>query len=714
MPAGPVKDVTEGSAADAHGSGKSAMSTYASAEGIGAAPSEETAPCGVPGPNRLVAAALFLFHAAGAVLLVVCLLGVDPASGSPDKDLLSMSLEQLMSVDVYGASRFGQTSTDAPSSVSIVTSDEIKKYGYRTLADILRSLRGFYVSYDRNYSYMGVRGFGRNGGYNNRVLFLIDGHRLNDNLYDSVGLDGEFIVDVDLFDRVEVIRGPSSSLYGSNAFFAVINIITKKGKQLGGGEASAAGGSYDSYKGRVTWGKEFKNGLQTIVSGSGLHSLGGDLYYREFDTPATGNGIARNRDGERNFNLFTTTSFRDFTLQAAYASRTKDVPTGSYGTDFKDPRMSTTDTTRYVDLAYGHTFGNDVGLSARTSYNEYSYSGDSPYSGVLNKDSSEGRWWLTDVAATKTFFDRHKVTGGGEYQDNLRQYQENHDESPYGVYLDDSRRSHRWAAFVQDEYSIMPNLILNAGVRYDSYSTFGSTTNPRTALIYKPFDGTAFKLMYGTAFRAPNVYELYYRGIGMAANPDLRPERIATYEAVWEQVFSDYIRTTADFFYYRAKNLITQVVNPAGDLVFQNVNEPVTARGAEFEIEGRWPKGITGRLSYTFTDTMDYGSRERPVDSPRHMVKLNFSAPLVRDILFPAIEMQYMSSRKTFHEANAGGYVVANFTLSSQKLLKDVDLSASIYNIFDRKYGDPGGAEHTQPVIGQDGRTFRVKATYRF
>ena len=106
-----------------------------------------------------------------------------------------MTLEQLMSMDVervFGASRFQQSVIDAPASVTIVTRDDIERFGYRTLADILRVVRGFYVSNDRNYSYVGVRGFSRPGDYNTRVLLLIDGHRLNDNIYDQALIGTEF------------------------------------------------------------------------------------------------------------------------------------------------------------------------------------------------------------------------------------------------------------------------------------------------------------------------------------------------------------------------------------------------------------------------------------------------------------------------------------------------------------------------------------------
>ena len=104
------------------------------------------------------------------------------------EDLFEMSLEELMDVridTVYGASRYEQKVIEAPSSITIITADEIRLYGHRTLADILRSVRGFYTNYDRNYHYLGVRGFSRPGDYNARVVFLIDGHQITENVGDS-------------------------------------------------------------------------------------------------------------------------------------------------------------------------------------------------------------------------------------------------------------------------------------------------------------------------------------------------------------------------------------------------------------------------------------------------------------------------------------------------------------------------------------------------
>src|SRR5207237_9204690 len=118
---------------------------------------------------------------------------------------------------------------------------------------------GFYVTYDRNYSYAAVRGFGRSGDYNDRILLLVDGHRINDNIYGSAYIGTEFPVDVELIERVEVIHGPSAAIYGDNAFFAVINVVTKTGGRVHGAQIAASMASYDTGYGRLTYGGRSKN-----------------------------------------------------------------------------------------------------------------------------------------------------------------------------------------------------------------------------------------------------------------------------------------------------------------------------------------------------------------------------------------------------------------------------------------------------------------------
>jgi len=213
-----------------------------------------------------------------------------------------MSLEDLMKVDidsVSGVSGFNQKVTEAPAAVTIITAEDIQRYGYRTLADILRNVRGFYVSNDRNYSYLGVRGYGLPGDYNSRITLMVDGHRLNDDIFDAALIGTEFPIDVDLIDRVEVIRGPNSSLYIASAFLGVINVITKRGRDSQRVSVTGSVASYGTYEGSVIYGDQFKNGLEMLLSGSFYDSHGQDrLFFPQFDTPANNNGIAENADGD--------------------------------------------------------------------------------------------------------------------------------------------------------------------------------------------------------------------------------------------------------------------------------------------------------------------------------------------------------------------------------------------------------------------------------
>jgi len=634
---------------------------------------------------------------------------------------MDLSIEELRTIQVTtvtGASKYEQKVTEAPASISVITADDIRKFGHRTLADILRSVRSFYVTYDRNYSYYGVRGFSRPGDFNTRVLLMVDGHRMNDNVYDQAPLGTEFPLDVDLIDRIEVIRGPGSSLYGSNAFFGVINVITKSGRDFNGAELAASAAGFDTYAGRLTYGAKEAGGADLLLSGSGYNSQGPrHLQYQEF--ASTNSGVAENRDNDRYHTIFTKASYRDFTLEGAYGYREKGVPTASYGSVFNAADNRTIDESAYLDLAYRHEFSGNA-VTAKIYYDVKNYQEDYliDYPPVTrNRDTAYGRWWGGDFQATGIFFTRHKITAGAEYKDNLQQDQSNFDVNPAFTYLDDKRRSRLWAFYIEDEYRMLRTVLVNMGVRRDHYSSFGDTTNPRVALIYAPTEATIFKFLYGAAFRAPNVYELYYAdGITAKPNRELKPEKIRTTELIYEQYLGAHVRSSLSGFSYRIDNLITSVTDPADGLSrFENVDKTET-RGVEFELEGTWPDGPRGRVSYTMQKAKDVNTGAVLTNSPEELAKLNVIVPLVKDRVFLDPEVQYASKRKTVAGSAAPAFTLVNLTLYGRRLREGLDASISVYNVFDKKYGDPGAGppQHVQDVIEQDGRTFRVKLTYAF
>ena len=638
-------------------------------------------------------------------------------SSQGTRELTDLTIEELMSITVRSASTYEQKVTEAPSSVTIITAGEIKKYGYRTLAEILRSVRGFYTTYDRNYIYVGIRGFARPGDYNTRFLLLVDGHRINENVFDMATIGTDFIMDVDLIDRVEVIRGPSSSLYGSNAFLGVINVITKKGEDFRGIEVSGAAGSHYTYNGRLSYGNKFTNGIDMALSGSIYSSQGrGRLYFKEFDSPATHNGVALYNDDDKNYSLFTKFSYSDFLIEGAYVSREKRIPTAPWGTIFNDSQNKTYDERAYVDLKYEHNFQNQTNLMGRISYDHAYYHGDYIYNYppvTLNKDSGRGEWAGAELKLMKTLLKKHTVVLGTEYRYNFRQDQRNFDQDPYLEYLDDERDSKIWAFYFQDEFKILDNLIFNAGVRYDHYDTFGGTTNPRLALIYQPLDKTTLKLLYGEAFRAPNVYELHYKGGGIKANPGLDPETIRTYEMILEQSFGDHISVNVSGFYYTIKDLISQEMDSDKLQVYKNTDK-IEAKGLELETNYKWVNGLEGRISYTFTETQDKKTDKILTNSPKNLAKFNLIVPLVKEKLLAGFEVQYTGKRKTLAGNFADDFMVTNLTLFSHNLLKGLEISGSIYNLFNKRFHDPGAVEHRQDTIEQDGRNFRLKITYTF
>lgn len=658
-----------------------------------------------------------------AAVTVVLAIALGAGLRAQDRPLADLELADLMKIhvqSVFGASKFLQKVTDAPATVSVVTARDIAIYGYRTLAEIIRSAPGFNVTNDRNYSYVGVRGFQRPGDYNSRVLILIDGHRMNDPIYNQAYIGTEFALDVELIERVELIRGPSSSLYGTNAFFGVINVITRKGESLRGTHLSGDVGSLRTGRGHAAFGVKFANGVDLLLSGSRYQSEGNArLYFPEFDSPATNNGVAENLDADDIYRTYASVAFKGLSFQGLYGTRMKRVPTASFETRFNDPRFETRDAQGFADLRYVRVLA-DWNLSSRLYLDRTDYRGRYPadtsdtdgVAGPLYADYARAGWWGTEVNVEKVIARRHRVTGGAEYRDNFRLDQGAFDVASGDVYLDDRRASHDAAVFVEDQYTIHDRLLLNAGVRTDRYQGFGSTTNPRLALIFKPAPKTAVKAMWGTAFRAPTAYELHYSaGDSFVANPNLSPERIRTAEVVLERYFGDRYRIMASVYDSRVRDLISQVVTADGGLQFLNLDS-VATRGIEGEAEAQWGSGITGRIAYSFQHATDPRTHQGLVNSAKHLATVNLMMPLAGRQVFAGIDLHYVGPVETLNGTLTKSFAVPNLTLTTREFHGHLTLSAHVANLFDSKYGYPGGDEHRQNIIYQDGRTFRVGLQY--
>lgn len=651
------------------------------------------------------------------------------AAQPPARPLADLSIDELLDLEVesvVGASKYEQKVTRAPAVVSIVTADEIRRYGYRTLADALRSVAGVFVSNDRNYEYVGVRGFARPGDYNSRLLLLLDGHRVNENLYDSFYVGADAIVSMDLVERIEVIRGSSSSIYGNSAFFGVINVITRRGRQVDGAEVSADLGSFATYGGRASYGRQFANDVDLLVSGSFLESDGQRrLYFHEFDPAvsdnpeASGDGVARDLDGERARRAFGRLAYHGFTATGAFTTRRKEVPTASFETIFNDGREHTEDRRGFVDLSYEHVASDALRVLARGFYDYYRYTGDYPYAAdtpggsVVNRDETEGHWVGAELQATRRVAGAHTVVVGAEYRENLRQRLRNFDTEPRAEYLDVDSSSRHVGLFAQAEVALPKALTLNAGLRYDRYSSFGGTLNPRVGLIYQPHRRSTVKLLYGRAFRAPNDYEMSYASEGTAAaNPDLRPETIRTYEVAYEQYLPARHRFTVSAYRYDIADLISQGTVPETAIIHYDNLSQASAHGVEFDVSGRYRFGIEAGGSVAVQRARSSGVELS--NSPRTLATARLGVPIAGDRWFGGVDLRHHGEARTLAGNEAPGFTLVGATLTRRAAGAGLDVAVSLRNLLNAPSAYPGAADHTQEVIEQDGRSARLTVTLRF
>jgi iron complex outermembrane receptor protein len=641
-------------------------------------------------------------------------------------DLNAMPLEQLLNLDVVTASKIPQKISEAPSSVSVITAEDIRQRGYRTLTDVLQSVPGMTVSYDRNYNYANIRGLGNPGDLNTRLLILIDGRRLNDVVYDQGAIGTEFPIDLALIDRVEFVPGPGSAIYGSSAFFGVVNVITKSGAAMRGATVGAGRFSGAGREARVAYGSGTPGGTELLLGASAYDSKGHDLYFPEYDDAASNHGVAVGLDYDRYHRFFAKLSTGELVAEAYFGSRKKGIPTASYGQQFNDPRPWTVDEYAGAALSWRRSVSETLDLFASVSVARYRY-----WSVNVTEPESQGPTRSIDTAeslssgaevrAISSALSGHKIIAGAEYTRDSKRQMANFDLDPYLLNLDVAHPKRQSAVYLQDEMRLGQNVILNTGVRHDVDSEGGATTNPRVALLYKTARQVTLKALYGTAFRSANAYERYYT-FDYKANPALRSERIKTYELIGEYFPTDRFRATASVFQYRMRDMLALATDPAnGYLVFSNID---AARATGVELEAEWLRedGSALKGSANVQRARNDANGEWLPNSPRRLFKLDVALPPLGEHLRAHAEYRFTSRRRTVQGGEVGGFGVVNLNLVGTLPGTPVELSGGVFNAFAKRYADSASEEHydnsTPPrrldAIGQDGRSWRLMATVRF
>ncbi len=325
---------------------------------------------------------------------------------------------------------------------------------------------------------------------------------------------------------------------------------------------------------------------------------------------------------------------------------------------------------------------------------------------MVGRNNVVGSRWSAGTGLTRAFRGRHTVRAGAEFIDNLRQDQVSRLVDPPVVLVDLPRSSIQHAVYLQDEFRVARWLLVNAGLRYDGYEEFKRVT-PRTALIVMPSSTQSLKYLFGTAFRAPNAYELNTVYFGDRVE-GLDPEAIDTHELVWERYTNDRLRTAVSAYWYKADRLITVVPDDTAFLGVSLVNQgEVRAKGLEFEAQMRLKGRSQALVSYGLQHAEDQDTQGVLPNSPRHMVKARFSVPGPFKRSSVAVDANYLSSRLTPVGTHVGARTTVNLHVV-QPLGRSWELFGGLRNLFDVDYADPASSQHLQDAIPQNGRTARI------
>ncbi|HEX9296238.1 MAG TPA: TonB-dependent receptor [Polyangiaceae bacterium] len=646
---------------------------------------------------------------------------------------------------VTAASRASETVEEAPSSVSIVRSEEIRGMSYPTIAEALRGVRGVYVSDDRSYVALGYRGLGRLGNYGNRVLVLLDGQPTNDNWIGSsyVGYDAR--TDLEDIERIEVVRGPGSVLYGTNAFSGVVNLVTRGVEGKTSGEAGAGVSEYGIGRGRVRSNVRLGDDASLWMSVAAGRGNGRDFYFPEYaDVPVLA-GNARDVDGSKSGTVNGRVTYKALTAMWLLQSRNKWVPTAEYDTLFGDRRFQQVDTRGLLEIRFEPEISRSVQLMSRAHVNYYNFRGQYPLEEGLEKDTFDGSWLGIEQRVVVTPASRVRLTIGGEAQFH---YLAHETVDVAGTsYLDEDPTYQIQAGYLLADLPLTRTVRLSAGSRLDHYSTFGSSNNPRVALIVHPYDAGNLKLLAGKAFRAPSIYELSYNdGYNtQKPSPNLRPESIYSGEIEFSHRFSPTVSGTIATYGNLVRDLVVirgtgtpadPMAGTAEDLYYyENSSAPVLSVGAEVEVRRDWRQGWMLAASYSaqhsrylrgagLSDLLGSAHPDfrRVPNAPEHLASLRAGVPILSHALLASTRISIEGPRFDRHDeasdpepqGETDAAAIWDFVLSGEEARWGLRYAFGIYNVFDWRYSVPVSNEFRQKTIVQNGRTFLATANLTF
>ena len=679
-------------------------------------------------------------------------------------DLADLSIEELLQVKITTvATGTQQIATFAPANTTTINAEEMEMMGATDLDEVLEAVPGLHVArnsmswYNPIYTLGGIASV-----YNPETLVLLNGIPIN-TLYSGGrilnGYGGG--IPTAAIARVEVIRGPGSALYGADALSGVINIVTKTKADIDGTTTGMRLGSFDRRDAWLLHGDSYHGwDIGLSVNYSDIQGQRGIVtedaqtqYDKLFNTHAS---LAPGEVSlpRRNWDVDLNIAKDHWRFHTLYQKR-DNVGFGTGAAQALDTEGRSASNRIYTDLTYNNTeFAKNWELLARTSYSDVGYSTNNFVAypaGAFGGVYPEGMRGATEVSERQAYFDvtgnykgfkNHQIRLGTGYR--FSEIYKVRDKRNFGVdprtgqpipatkeltdisgtsgaFLPTGDRSN-YNLFIQDIWTLNDKWEMTYGGRYDNYSDFGSTFNPRLALVWKTSSDFTTKFLYGKAFRAPSFQEVYQANNPVAlGNLNLKPEQIQMYEVAFDYRPSKKWHVGLNLFTYDLTDKIIFV--PDDKKTTYQAQNAGSQKGRGFVVEGGWQLAeklvLTG--SYSFQKATDQDDH-KVTYAPKQDVYLRGDWKFLPDWHLNAQTTWIVGRERAFDDTRPAvdDYIGVDLALHYKKSKSPWSVSLAVRNLFDTDIREPtpGPDETGMTKIPYDlpmaGRNFFLEFNYRF
>jgi outer membrane receptor protein involved in Fe transport len=660
-------------------------------------------------------------------------------AGSPDaapgpaglEALFAMSVEELLTVPVAAASKHEEPLWRSPNAVTVISAETLRAYGHRTLAEALATVVGTIPGFDGWRESMGMRGVFGEGTFDSRMLWLVDGHSVNDGYFQGISPGITFPVDLNDVDHVEVIRGPASSVYGSNAFFGVINVVTRSAGAGGSSLVVGAEGFLASpdphvdasdlpFANRRTMAASLSETIGDVkvrLAASHVRDDGRPIWIPYFTATGAG-GLAERKDQVDADKLLLDLRVGRLRLLAAWSDARLVTPDASYGSTPDSPLNAGRVGYRFAELQHEAPLGERLTLTSRAFVDHSTFVRDWHYLGYWPVDRQEAPSARAGIEERIRWVAGPNALQAGVELQRIWTYQrENYPSEPFES---DARYSMtNLAVWANDELSLGDRAFAVAGLRVERNQRLGTFLSGRGALGWRPVDGTTLKLQAGQGFKDPLLHDYYYHSSTLDLFQwqiaKLGRERVGSVEAVWSQVLAP-VRVELVAFYNRIRDLVT----------YDNVTDSyrqtggVDSVGAELEVAVQVAATVSGYANGSWHRTRST-SGGKLYNAPAWSAKAGAVARLLRgERLSLAVETQVYGpadfeddpSRPGL-DLRQGSYALVNVNLSGRLADDRLGWNLGVRNLLDARYAYPVAKGTSSPFPGA-GTAYRFGLDYRF